>query len=290
MLKFLIPVDGSPPSWAALFEAACLAAQKEAEMVLVHVVQEVFQGADLVAPYNDELRKKGQGFLDQARVQLEAAGLNVRARLLKGDPDSGLLTAVEEEAPDLIAMGTHGRSALSRFFLGSLAEEMLSRTPCPMLVTRKECEGLDIEAARRWMGARKVLLGMDGSEHARRAIDILPALMSDGGEVTMLSATDLLYSGQEHLELMRRALEEDSLPALARLPGIQVRFRVENGSAARSLVAVAEEIDADLIVLGTRGRGGLGHALLGSVTREVARCAGCPVLAVHGQSGLLSEV
>jgi nucleotide-binding universal stress UspA family protein len=283
MLKFLVPLDGSPPSLAALFEAAQMATQHPAELVLLHVVQEVFQGADLVAPYNDELQKKGLTVLEEARAALEQAGFSARTRLVKGDPGDAVLAAVQEESPDLIAMGTHARTGLSRFFLGSLTEHVLSHTPCPILVTRRERTSLDPAAARDWAGIRRVVVGMDGSEEARRAASLLPTFMPEGGEVTLVSAVDLPYSGDAVVEMARQSLTESPLSALATHPGLDVRLRVEMGSAARLLVAVAEETRADLIVVGTQGRGGW---LLGSVTREVVRCAGCPVLAVHGQSRL----
>lgn len=289
MFRFLIPFDGSPPARAALAEAARWASRYPAELLLVYIVQEVFQGADLVAPYNDALRAKGEQILHEASQPLQEAGFTVRTRCLAADPDDGLGLAIREERPDLIAMGTHARGSFERLFLGSLTEDMLSQTPCPMLVTRRGAGEPDARVDAPWSGAQRVLIGLDGSEEARRALGLLSKLVAPTGQITVLSVVDLPWvSGFDYLELARQGLEREVAQAFPEGSEVGVTIRVESGSAARTLVAVAQEMEADLLLLGTRGRGGLAQAVLGSVAREVVRLSDCPVLAVHGQSRLFS--
>ena len=74
----------------------------------------------------------------------------------------------------------------------------------------------------------------------------------------------------------------DSVIARARRPGVEIDRMLRQGPAWSEIGAAAAEIGADLIVIGTHGRRGLAHALLGSVAEKVVRSAQCPVLTVHG--------
>ncbi|MCE7874872.1 universal stress protein [bacterium CPR1] len=163
-MKFLIPLDGSPLAPAALQHAAGLAAHRSAELLLVHVVQEAYQGATMVAPYNDEQKRKGRVCLESAESLLEKEGYSVRTRMLTGEPGPALIQCAREENPDLIAMGTHGRGGLERLLLGSVTEHVLTCAPCPVLVTRQEEDELDLSAARAWPGYSRALVALDGSD------------------------------------------------------------------------------------------------------------------------------
>lgn len=289
-MKFLIPLDGSPLALAALTQAANLAAHRSAELLLVSVVQEAFEGASMVARYNDDLHRQGSEYLQGARKLLSEAGFQVRTRLLTGDPGPALIACAREENPDLVAMGTHGRSGLQRLILGSVTEHVLTCSPCPVLVTRSEESELDAAAARAWSGYSCVLVALDGSEPSQRALGALPGLLRRAGaRAVLFSAIDLPLEHHTPWEVAERSQQGYLREQAASLSGrqIEVECVVGQGAPARAIVQQAREKEAGLILIGSRGRGAVASFFLGSVARDVARTSHCPVLAIRGSSGLL---
>ncbi len=290
MLKFLVPLDGSPLALAALRQAASLAAHRPAELLLVNVVQEAYQGATAVARYNNDLKRKGSQCLEDAATLLSQAGYQVRTRLLTGEPGPTLVHCATEERPDLVAMGTHGRGGLERLILGSVTEHLLSCSPCPVLVTRWKEADLDAVSARACRGYSCALVALDGSESSHRALGALPALLAEtGARAILLSALDLPLEHHTPWEVAERSQAgylREQAAALAR-SSFQVECVVGHGSPARTIVNLASEHGAELVLTGSRGRGAVARLLLGSVAREVARTSNCPVLVIRGSSGLL---
>jgi len=134
-------VDFSEPSWIAMEQAADLANRLHTELTLVHVVAPSAPAGTDVA---DVSRQLGDADARQAEETLEVwradaeqrAAVPVRARVLSGDPPLEIARFADEEGYDLIVVGTHGRTGLSRLFLGSVAERVLRRAPIPVLVVR----------------------------------------------------------------------------------------------------------------------------------------------------------
>ncbi len=134
-------VDFSEPSWIAMEQAAELASQLRAELTLVHVrAPQATAATDVLVPtvgLDDAELRRAEETLEVWRSDAEArAALPVRARVLLGDPALELARFVADERCDLLVLGTHGRTGLSRLFLGSVAERALRRAPVPVLVIR----------------------------------------------------------------------------------------------------------------------------------------------------------
>jgi nucleotide-binding universal stress UspA family protein len=136
--KILHPTDFSDPARAA-FEMACaLARDYGAELVVVHVDRPspifapdgIVVGVPVEEPY--ELRAK------LARVRPTDAKVKVTHRLLEGEPADQILKAARAEAADLIVLGTHGTTGLARLLMGSVAETVLRKAPCPVLTVRAQ--------------------------------------------------------------------------------------------------------------------------------------------------------
>ena len=138
--KIVVPVDFSEHSRHALRHAIALAKPFEAEIILVHVVEalvippdvEVVELAALAARLNDEAAR----LLTQWRKQV-AAQATVKEDLRAGTPYQQIIEAASEQEADLIVMGTHGRSGLTRLVIGSTAERVVRQAPCPVLVVRE---------------------------------------------------------------------------------------------------------------------------------------------------------
>lgn len=142
--RILAPIDGSPTSNRGLVEAVALAADQQAELTLLHVIDAMIWTADLTGLENvsqlpEFLRKNGEQLLAGAKRRATEKG--VRAETLLRETLHGRVAAViVEEArarnADLIVMGTHGRRGLIRLALGSDAEAVIQGTPIPVLLMR----------------------------------------------------------------------------------------------------------------------------------------------------------
>lgn len=138
---------------------------------------------------------------------------------------------------------------------------------------------------------------IDFSDGSRRATDFAMKLAKDnGGEVVLLSVFDLpvyatplgidpagtpLTAPGEFVQSVRDNLQRDLDALVAQLDGeVPVRGQLAEGMAAPTITSVADELDADMIVMGTHGRTGLSHLMLGSVAERVVRTAGRPVMTV----------
>lgn len=136
----LVPTDFSTASDAAVPHAEALARQSGAELVVLHVEEpplaygtgELYYG--LPEP-NSELIGR---MLDA--VKPADAAVPCRHRLAMGDPAGEIIKAAAEEEAEMIVMGTHGRTGLFRALMGSVAEAVVRRAPCPVLVYRVEAE------------------------------------------------------------------------------------------------------------------------------------------------------
>ncbi len=134
-------VDFSEPSWIAMEQAADLAGKLRAELTLVHVRPPPALAGKEAAVSARRLdaadARQADETLEVWRADAEErAALPVRGCVLVGDPAAEIARLVGDEGYDLAIVGTHGRTGLSRLFLGSVAERVLRRAPIPVLVVR----------------------------------------------------------------------------------------------------------------------------------------------------------
>jgi nucleotide-binding universal stress UspA family protein len=132
----LCPTDFSPAA-AAAFAAACeLARVHGAKIEVLHVAAPVVSFGDVVASqlpgFRDDLREQLRG------VRSADPGVLVTTALLEGDPAEMIVDVARTSGCDLIVMGTHGRSGVGRLVLGSVAEQVLRKAPCPVLTMKSD--------------------------------------------------------------------------------------------------------------------------------------------------------
>jgi nucleotide-binding universal stress UspA family protein len=144
--RVLVPVDESAPSQNALAVAAGLAHSAGSEVVLAHVLEPPGGAED---PYNmqaafgdkvEEFKKSGEESLRRTSENETFSGLEVETRLLFGDPASALLEAAEKEGVDAIVMGSHGRGALGRTFMGSVSQKVVGEAKVPVVIVPERLE------------------------------------------------------------------------------------------------------------------------------------------------------
>jgi nucleotide-binding universal stress UspA family protein len=261
------------------------------------------------APYDgileEKLREDAQDYLAGTARRLEgAAPVPVSASLLEGDVAATLCAHAADTGADLVVMATHGRGPLGRFWLGSVADEVLRRLPVPLLLVRPGEEPPDLAAEP---ALRRVLVPLDGDPLAEQVLEPAAALAQlVGAEITLLRVVrpagpvpaDLPEgaAGREaaalleqvrglHRQVLREA--EGYLTRVAgrlRAPGRRVQTKVVVGEhAASAILDEARDGGADLIALATHGRHGLPRLLLGSVADKVVRGAAAPVLVLRPQ-------
>jgi len=143
--RILHPTDFSKASRAAFAKAVTLAKRNRAELLVVHVLPLltpfIADGYSYVSPKTYETMEaaaKRDAQLRLAALVARARNVKVRARgaLLDGTPHQAISRTARSKRADLIVMGTHGRTGLSKFFLGSVAARVIPLAPCPVLTVR----------------------------------------------------------------------------------------------------------------------------------------------------------
>jgi len=131
----LHPTDFSVRAQSALALACALARDHGARLIVLHVAPTPVGYAEGMIPPDPEEYLEG---LRQELQQLQVpdAGLQVERRLVEGDPVTEILRVAEDTGSELIVMGTHGRTGLARLLMGSVAELVMRRAPCPVLTVR----------------------------------------------------------------------------------------------------------------------------------------------------------
>ncbi len=142
-MKALVTTDGSEFSQKALAMLGSLLPPDKTEVKLVSVYSSprvLTYGTD---PYNltfermvDQLRDKAESDCDEGRQILEAQGFAVKTLTVMGEPASAILDLAEAEKSDLVVVGSHGKSGIQRFLLGSVSEQVVRYAPCSTLVIK----------------------------------------------------------------------------------------------------------------------------------------------------------
>jgi len=292
----LCPIDLSELSTRPLAYAAAVASSYGARLTVLHVAptfdaMEVRSGA-LFDPVRIVYPIRREEILEQLRrmvtaADVPAAGVTLAAE--QGQPASTIVAQAVATNADLLVIGTHGWSGFDQLLLGSIADKILRKAPCAVLTVPPHVPG----SAKR-VAVSSILCAVDfsptsqetltvaaeiaGRMHARlvvlSVIEWMAEELPDVFEVEQ-SATTLAL--RKHAERELRHLSAAHVPTVH-----DVTTRVVLGRAHRQIVKAAQEEEADLIVIGTRGFGRAAHALLGSTTEQVVRAASCPVLTVRG--------
>jgi nucleotide-binding universal stress UspA family protein len=138
MIKtILVPLDGSELAEQVLPFASEIARRAGAEMLLLTSIQPVGVWDATATAINWEREERlAQEYLDAQKERLQAAGVKARVKRLHGDAAEGVLEAAETEGISLIAMSTHGRSGLTRWLFGSVADRVVQSAHVPILIIR----------------------------------------------------------------------------------------------------------------------------------------------------------
>lgn len=290
MERILCPVDFSEFSVKAIEYACSLARHYGSKLYLEHVVQPLtaaypyYAFPDSVNQVFWNLNADAERQLhDLARKHLRN-GIQPDFVVQNGFPVESILSLAEEKSVDLIVMGTHGRQGLDRMAVGSVTEKVLRKARCPVLAVRKPIyDFVTTEEGADPVHLRTILFCTDFSEHSQRAIGYALSLaMEFNAELTMLHVLEDTGASEDFQSATATALDQlEKLAPDEVRNWCTVKTAVRLGKPYQEIIQVALERQADLVILGVRGRNTLDLALFGSTTHRVIQLGSCPVLAVH---------
>jgi len=293
-MRILVATDGSDPAAVGVELARDLATLAHGEIRIVAVLpptSDLFGGAwpaeAMIDPEPLE-RAACEQLEERLRQEVARTPSDVRPSsiLRRGRPAAEIVAEAEAWGADLIIVGSRGHGPLSTILVGSVSEEVVDRSPIPVLVARRP-------------HVRRLLVAVDGSEAADAAVDIVARDRTFSGlEVTVLHVTPAAFpwwlgmhatdgdSYQALLDMNAAAARGQQVAAeratrLLQDAGLPATSRQRMGDPAEEIVRASAELDADLVVIGSRGRTGLTRLVLGSVARQVVRHAAASVLVVH---------
>ncbi len=142
--RLLHATDYSKASEPALQQAVDLAKQNNAELLVVHVMEPVtpyvagddFGGAELYMRLEESTKKDAQSSMKKLMQRLERSKVKAKSLLVKGNAHEQIVKTAKSKKADMIVIGTHGRTGLSKLFLGSVAGRVVSSATCPVLTVR----------------------------------------------------------------------------------------------------------------------------------------------------------
>jgi nucleotide-binding universal stress UspA family protein len=329
MRHILIPLDGSDLAERAIPVAARIARAVEGSAIsLVRIIRAPAEFETSITPTtvwapaaDEEEKREATGYLRQVAQRPELADLQVTPRVYCGPPSATLLMVAKSLGVDLIVMTSRGRSGITRWLLGSVAEGVARESPAPTLIVRSG-ENYATQVEEVALGGA-ALVPVDGSPLAETAIEpaarLAVALATEGnvsihllyiaqplpmtataplaygvqgGHAMVLSAElQLIKEGDTYLKTLAERVRAEYADAL----GVKLTYTAIYGmDVASDILATAEGKDgadapahhtpparADFIAMATHGRGGLRRWVMGSVTERVLHATTRPILIVR---------
>ncbi len=279
--KILVPLDGSG----------------EAESVLPYI-------RDLAPRFGSQVHILGVGigtktrrvnrlledYIKKIAIGLQGDDIKAEPVIRYGIAADKILDFTVEKEVDLIIMATHGRSGITRWWMGSIAEKVISEATAPVLLVLSKRPSKTGTAGKLHF-IHKILAPLDGSDigesalpyvetlaiNSRASVDLLQIVSPPGTvEASLLGGPDW----RKFIKTMHDAGENYLKGITTRLSGngIKSTYEVVTGDPADKIVEYAEDKKISLIAMSTHGRTGLARWVLGSVTDKVLHSAKVPIL------------
>jgi nucleotide-binding universal stress UspA family protein len=293
-MKILIGYDGSAGAEAALADLKRAGLPRKAEVVVLSVAKELIPApasiGGVTTPFPADEFKAQREALTLARSAKAAIkplfpDWQVRAEAAIGSPASILIRKADEFEPDLVVVGSHGHTALGRFFFGSVSQKVLHEAHGSVRVARGAGKNAD-EPVR-------IVAGIDGSEGAQAAVkEIATRHWPAGSEARVVAAVgtlppiaseEMAVEVEKWIAAENERIREAVEAAVQRLlrAGLTVSTLVKQAVPRQLLCDEAESWGADSIFVGAKGMGRIERMLIGSVSSAVAARAHCSVEVVR---------
>jgi nucleotide-binding universal stress UspA family protein len=298
-MKVLLAYDGSGCAEAAVTDLQKAGLPDDTEIQVITVAHKGWPHTrsdsapeEFESPMISGLQE-ALNWADKARaaIQTQCPHWKVSSQALWGQPSEIIRKAVEHAKPDLLVVGSHGRSAVGRLLLGSVSRDLVRYVPCSVRVVRERTSSHGKNL--------KVLLASDGSPQFHTVIgQVSQRRWPAGTEVRIVSilespipvavpVTEKKFSaadsspevswnaGEREMSRLKHSAEYSA--RRLRSAGLNCSVLLCGGDPGKEIVAEARRWNADMIFIGARGLGMLDRILLGSVSNEVVVQAECPV-------------
>lgn len=285
----LVAIDGSDNAQTALAWAAAEAQLREVPLTIVHCYHWPSSGLgamEAVGFLMEALAAESADVLDRAAATVAgwASEIEVRTESVMGSPVPALVERSRDE--QLVVVGSRGLGGFAGMMLGSVSTGVLAHALCPIVVVRSD---------RQPRQDDPVVVGIDGSEASTAALtEAMAFAQRRGCRVVVVHA----WLGPEQALTGRRraqaaesdydeawgdavaaAVDDQLRPVRKHFPEVPVEIAISRGRATQALLHQAQ--GAQLLVLGTRGRGEIKSVILGSTSRAMAQHSPCPVMVVR---------
>lgn len=307
-MRILIGHDGSESSDAAVDDLKRAGLPRDSDVLIASVADLLIGGPELsevighamtsrravsglkkTLTHAERVTKEAQEAASKAkkRVRKLFPEWSVRAEVMIGTPSWVLIDVANLWKADLVVVGSQGRSALKRFFLGSVSKRLATDTSCSVRVGRA--------AAKGRTGAPRIIIGVDGSPAAEQAINSVGERVWDSGtEIKLIAVNDdtpptaqlfsflpqtaeMIDSYLQNKESRVRSMLDWATSELDNI-GLKTSVSMKKGYASRVLLSEARKWNADSIFVGTRDfNSAFERFSLGSVSTAVVTKAHCSV-------------
>jgi len=280
--KVIVGFDGSEHARDALaLGAALTAAGGELIVCCVHHFKSLSARVDPAEPRLD--RAAAERCAEEATGLVSSVAINPILVAGAGAAIALQHTAKQQHA-DLIVLGSSHRGTLGRVLMGSVTQETLHEASCPVAIAPVGFHDRPGNSA-----ITRIAVGHDVVEPTPDALSAAVALCEEtGAELLLVAVAEDVAVDDPERDIMSyeaitqarlRATEESASEMLSTVPdSVSASSEVRDGDPAEQLLAVSD--DADLLVLGSHGRGFVGRLIMGSVSDRVVRAAACAVLVV----------
>ncbi|MFN0087804.1 MAG: universal stress protein [Blastocatellia bacterium] len=288
--KILIAYDGSKCADDALVDLQRAGLPADASALVVSVAEQWMPTPRSFGMVETHFTEESPNIFEKAESQAAGAAGRIRAAFpswkvesetLFGSPARAILEKADEWDPELIIVGSHGRSSLGRLFLGSVSQKILTEARCSVRVARAH-NGAPNRPVR-------ILIGVDGSHGSDLAVNEVARRSWPAGSEVHIFTTDfvtptltsahmvgpLIQWINEERERMRQAVERARLTL--EVTGLAFHYKIEAGDPKELLCRAAEELNADSLFVGAKSQSRVDRFLLGSVSASVAARAPCSV-------------
>lgn len=287
-MKVLVAYDGSACADAAIAELPRAGLPKEVEFIVLSVIENWLpppSGLEIAQHMDRDQEYMTLAMRAANRLHEMAPGWTAKAELSVGAPASQILEKADQWKPDLIVMGAHGRTALGRFFFGSVSQKVLHEANCPVRVAREPEEKSDHPL--------RLLIGFDGSPGATETLRVVTARdwpVDCEARVVYAAWPSVEFASKPLVGKIADWVADEELKIKRKIEGVvrdlsaaglNTSSVIKAENPKQLLISEAESWKADCIFVGARGLGTLERLRLGSVSSAVAARAHCSVEVVH---------
>ncbi len=280
----VVATDFSPGGGRAILRAGWLPLAPRGKVTVLHILPDrlpKMAHAEATKLARQNLAHATE-LVSEAAAALGRPDVRVSSELCEGQPYVEIIRHARKVGADLLLIGRHGRRPLRDMFIGSTAEHVIRAGDLPVLVVSRKASH----------AYERPLIGVDLEDTCRAVVTVgLRALGPEVTSCTLVHAYHVPFEGfltpaasPDEMTRIRKEYRQTSLSGLTSLKaslrelGVRWQTVLVRGDSRAAVLGVADRIRADLVVVGTHGRSGIAHALVGSVAEWIIQSAECDVL------------